>query len=71
MPHIRILYNLFKMTPLLADLHLISTMTDAETGQRGLMITNSPDYLEPYNLIVKDIDLQLGNLNMSMIHESN
>jgi CHASE3 domain sensor protein len=39
-------------------------MTDAETGQRGFMITNRHDYLEPYNSAVKDIDLQLGNLNV-------
>ena len=39
--------------------HLGSTITDAETGQRGFIITNRPDYLEPYGLAVRDIDLQI------------
>ena len=30
----------------------------------GFIIIDRPDYLEPYNLAVKDIDKQLGNLNM-------
>jgi signal transduction histidine kinase len=49
--------------------HLVSTITDAETGQRGFIITNRPDYLEPYNSAVKDIDKQLGNLNMLLNSE--
>lgn len=28
---------------------LLSTLKDAETGQRGYLITGLPDYLEPYN----------------------
>jgi CHASE3 domain sensor protein len=44
--------------------HLFSTLTGAESGQRGFIITNRPEYLEPYNSAVKDIDKQLGNLNM-------
>ena len=44
--------------------HLGSTITDAETGQRGFIITNRPDYLEPYGLAVRDIDKQLANLNV-------
>jgi signal transduction histidine kinase len=44
--------------------HLGSTITDAETGQRGFIITNRQDYLEPYGLAVRDIDKQLANLNV-------
>jgi len=44
--------------------HLSSTITGAETGQRGFIITNRPDYLEPYGLAVRDIDKQLANLNV-------
>jgi CHASE3 domain sensor protein len=29
---------------------LLSTFKDAETGQRGFVITNNPDYLAPYNV---------------------
>jgi CHASE3 domain sensor protein len=49
--------------------HLGSTITDAETGQRGFIITNRPDYLEPYGLAVRDIDRQLGNLNLLLNSE--
>ncbi|MBL4781639.1 MAG: diguanylate cyclase [Porticoccaceae bacterium] len=28
--------------------NLLSSMTDAETGQRGYLLTGDPDYLEPY-----------------------
>jgi signal transduction histidine kinase len=44
--------------------HLFSTITGAESGQRGFIITNRSDYLEPYNSAVGDIDKQLENLNM-------
>ncbi|HXX99065.1 MAG TPA: CHASE3 domain-containing protein [Candidatus Bathyarchaeia archaeon] len=42
--------------------HLISTITGAETGHRGFMIANRPDYLEPYNSAVNNIDLQPGEV---------
>ncbi len=35
---------------------LLSTLKDAETGQRGYLITGLPDYLEPYNDASKKID---------------
>ena len=49
--------------------HLISTTTDAETGQRGFIITGEASYLEPYNSAVKDIHNQLGNLAMLMAND--
>jgi|SRR5215467_11451965 len=44
--------------------HLVSDVTDAETGQRGYIITDAPNYLQPYNSALRDIRGQLGNLNM-------
>jgi signal transduction histidine kinase len=49
--------------------HLISTITDAETGQRGYMITDRLGYLEPYYTAVSDIHSQLGNLDMMIANE--
>lgn len=51
--------------------HLISTITDAETGQRGYIITNRVGYLEPYYTAVSDIHSQLGNLDMMISNEPN
>ena len=44
--------------------HLVSTITDAETGQRGYIITDAPNYLQPYDSAVRDIRGQLTNLDM-------
>ena len=49
--------------------HLIYTMTDAETGQRGFIITNRLDYLEPYNSAIRDIHSQLANLERMIANE--
>ena len=49
--------------------NIISTITDAETGQRGYIITNRIDYLEPYNSAVRDIPSQLGTLDMMIDNE--
>jgi CHASE3 domain sensor protein len=49
--------------------HLFSTITGAESGQRGFIITNRIDYLEPYYSAVRDTDKQLGNLNMLLNSE--
>ena len=49
--------------------HLFSTITDAETGQRGFIITNRLDYLEPYNSAIRDIHNQLVNLDILMANE--
>jgi CHASE3 domain sensor protein len=49
--------------------HLVSTITDAETGQRGYIITDRLDYLQPYNSALKDIPRQLANLDMMIANE--
>ena len=36
-----------------------SLIKDAETGQRGFLYTTEPNYLEPYNLALTQIDQQL------------
>jgi CHASE3 domain sensor protein len=49
--------------------HLFSTITGAESGQRGFIITNRLDYLEPYNSALRDLHSQLGNLDMMIYNE--
>ncbi len=41
---------------------LLSALQDAETGQRGFLITGAPAYLEPYESSVSRIHEQLGRL---------
>jgi signal transduction histidine kinase len=45
---------------------LAVTVTDAETGQRGFIITGKPSYLDPYYTAVRDIRAQLQDLAMFM-----
>src|SRR5437870_9720136 len=40
----------------------LSTMTDAETGQRGYVITGDKTYLEPYQSAVDEINQHVTNL---------
>ncbi|MGC2571179.1 MAG: CHASE3 domain-containing protein [Candidatus Nitrosopolaris sp.] len=47
-------------------IHLASTVSDAETGQRGFIITGKPSYLDPYYNAVRDIRSQLQDLAMFM-----
>jgi signal transduction histidine kinase len=49
--------------------HLVSDVTDAETGQIGYIITDAPNYLQPYNYAIRDIPDQLGNLDMMIASE--
>ena len=49
--------------------HLVSTITDAETGRRGYIITDRLDYLQPYNSALRDIHHQLANLDMMIANE--
>jgi PAS domain S-box-containing protein len=42
---------------------LVSTLKDAETGQRGFVITGDERYLEPYNDAVARLPLYLEKLN--------
>src|SRR4051812_47094416 len=40
----------------------LSTVKDAETGQRGFLLTGDEAYLEPYNTAVTSITEHLGKL---------
>jgi PAS domain S-box-containing protein len=42
--------------------NLVSTMKDAETGQRGYIITGQPDYLEPYHTAVATVQKEIEKL---------
>jgi signal transduction histidine kinase len=42
--------------------NLLSSVTEAETGQRGYLLTGQESYLEPYNLAVKTMGEQLAVL---------
>jgi methyl-accepting chemotaxis protein len=47
----------------LADIEMVeSTLKDAETGQRGYLITGKEEYLEPYNAALKQIDIVVNDL---------
>ncbi|MFL5485347.1 MAG: CHASE3 domain-containing protein [Gemmatimonadaceae bacterium] len=37
-------------------------MSEAETGQRGFLLTNQPSYLAPYTAAAKDVRARLANL---------
>jgi signal transduction histidine kinase len=41
---------------------VLSTLKDAETGERGFIITGLNDYLEPYHSAIRQIDEQLHTL---------
>lgn len=41
---------------------LLSSLKDAETGQRGFIITGNPDYLEPYQASLAEIAIGLAEL---------
>jgi CHASE3 domain sensor protein len=47
-----------------ANLELRRAMTDAETGQRGYLLTHRREYLEPYNRGLSDAGSALGKLNV-------
>ena len=41
---------------------LLSTVQDAETGQRGFLLTGDPRYLQPYDRAVAALDLRIDGL---------
>jgi len=41
---------------------ILSLLMDAETGQRGYIITGDERYLEPYNLAVKDVTTKINDV---------
>lgn len=44
---------------------LMQSLLDAETGQRGYLLTGNASYLEPYNETIKTIDQQLDVLRIT------
>jgi signal transduction histidine kinase len=42
--------------------NILSSVTDAETGQRGYLLTGRESYLEPYNLAINTVDRQIAAL---------
>ncbi|MGH9328533.1 MAG: CHASE3 domain-containing protein [Terriglobia bacterium] len=47
---------------------LPSSLIDAETGQRGFLLTDDSRYLQPYNQAVKAIPGQMAQLNTLLAH---
>ncbi|WP_298216969.1 response regulator [Acidocella sp.] len=47
---------------MLALQKILATVQDAETGQRGYLLTNNPNYLAPYNEAVAQLPAQLATL---------
>jgi signal transduction histidine kinase/DNA-binding response OmpR family regulator len=45
---------------------VLSTVTEAETGQRGFIITGDERYLEPFQNAVRDLPRELAALNSSL-----
>ena len=45
---------------------LLSSMRDAETGQRGYILTDDAAYLFPYNTALREIDGRLSTLEVRM-----
>ncbi len=41
---------------------VVDRMRDAETGQRGFLLTGRPEYLEPYNTAVERVSDEIGEL---------
>ncbi|WP_245280108.1 CHASE3 domain-containing protein [Hyphomicrobium sp. 99] len=41
---------------------LLSTVQDAETGQRGYLLTGEPRYLEPYEMAVSNLEKRLAEV---------
>src|ERR1017187_3162253 len=45
--------------------HILSTMKDAETGQRGFLIAGEDNFLEPYNTASTEIAGELASIRSS------
>lgn len=52
-----------------ATADLLSLMQDAETGQRGFLITRDPVFLRPYRNAVQEFETQLGAFRQSVAGE--
>jgi len=42
--------------------NLLSTLKDAETGQRGYLLTGENNYLEPYNMAIAELPVDIGDV---------
>src|SRR5260370_7139736 len=49
----------------------VARLVDAETGQRGYLLTGEESYLEPYRAAIKKIDRQIGDLKRLTSDNSN
>ena len=49
---------------------VLSSIKDAETGQRGYLITGEASYLKPYDLALKTIDQQINELQTLSVGDS-
>src|SRR5260370_39130770 len=49
----------------------VARLVDAETGQRGYLLTGEEAYLEPYRAAIKNIDQMIGNLKRLTSHNTN
>ena len=48
---------------------MLSELTEAETGQRGYLLTQKPDYLEPYRAATAAIDTKIAALKPLLADE--
>ena len=51
--------------------NLYNSLLDAETGQRGMVITNKPEFLAPYNKAIESIARQIADLRTLTIDNAN
>ena len=51
----------------LATETLLSTLKDAETGERGFLLTNDPDYLQPYDAARARLDGDLDRVDTAAL----
>ena len=49
---------------------ILSTMKDAETGQRGFLITGDDRYLEPYTAAKRNIARELANVDVLRLEQT-
>ena len=47
-------------------LRTLATLQDAETGERGFLLTNDESFLEPYDAAVRAIDEQFDKLGKAI-----
>ena len=58
-----------RMDKIAAVAQLLSSVKDAETGERGYLVTRKPEYLEPYNSALKRLPGQYRNTRALFVSE--